>query len=145
MQLKTINNAAVFFDLLPLNWQESIKPYWVNIKKNATIYILEDNDEICAGGIIFSANIPEMEAYRDEANYWFSKNYLYIGYVWVPVEKRNKNYGTLWLKNLLLLDKKQHYWLTTEDKQLRYFYEKLNFTYLKTLNSNDVEEELFVY
>ncbi len=42
-----------FFDLLPLNWQESIKPYWVNIKKNATIYILEDNDEICAGGISF--------------------------------------------------------------------------------------------
>lgn len=145
MQLKAIKKATVFFDLLPVDWRESIEPYWKILKKNATIFVLEENNEICAGGIIFSTIIPEMEAYQNEAHYWFSKNHLYIGYVWVPVEKRSKSYGTLWLKNLIALDKGQHYWLTTEEKQLRYFYEKNGFTYLKTLSGDDVEEELFVY
>jgi hypothetical protein len=144
MQLNIIKNETVFFDILPLDWQESIKPFWENSKENATIYILEHDKELSAGGIVFSTIIPEMEAYKEEATNWFFKNYLYIGYVWVPIEKRNKNYGSLWLKNLLLRDQKQHYWLTTEDKQLRYFYEKAGFTYLKTINYSDVEEELFV-
>jgi hypothetical protein len=144
MQLKTVKEARVFFDMLPIDWQESLGPHWKNLKKNATIYSLEHNREICAGGIIFSTVLPEMQGYINEANHWFSKNYLYIGYVWVPPGKRNKNYGSLWLKNIQSLDKKQLYWLTTEDKQLRHFYEKAGFTYLRTLNCNNVEEDLFV-
>lgn len=145
MELKSIKNETVFFDILPLDWQEIIVPHWENFKKNAKIYILEDNNEICAGGIIFSSNLPEMEDYSDEAHYWYSKKYLYIGYVWVPIPKRNKNYGTLWFKNLIALDKDQHYWLTIEDNGLRYFYEKIGFTYVKTLQCKDVNEELLVY
>ena len=145
MQLRITTKATDFFNMLPVDWQESIVPHWKNLKKNATIYLLEDKDEICAGGIVFSTNIPEMEGYSDEADYWYFKNYLYIGYVWVPISKRNKNYGTLWFNNLIALDKNQHYWLTIEDKKLRYFYEKIGFTYVKTLLCKDIKEELFVY
>ena len=145
MQLRINTASTDFFNMLPVDWQESIVPHWENLKENAKIYILEDDNEICAGGIIFSTHVPEMEEYSDEARYWYSKKHLYIGFVWVPLQKRNNNYGTLWFKNLFELDKKQHYWLTIEDKNLRYFYEKLGFTYVKTLHCKDVIEELLVY
>jgi GNAT superfamily N-acetyltransferase len=145
MRLKILKNESVFMDLLPLDWQKGIKSIWKKNREHTLIYVLEQDNEICAGGIVFSALTTEMKAYKEEANYWFLKNYLYIGYVWVPEDKRNKNYGSLWLKNLLLEDPKQHYWLTTEEKQLRYFYEKVGFTYVKTIRCQDEEEELFIY
>jgi GNAT superfamily N-acetyltransferase len=145
MILKILKNESIFIDLLPLEWQEGIQSIWKKNKEHALIYVLEQDNEICAGGIVFSALTPEMEVYKEEARYWFLKGYLYIGYVWVPENKRNKNYGSLLLKNLLLMDPKQHYWLTTEEQQLRYFYEKAGFTYVKTMRFQDLEEELFVY
>lgn len=144
MQLKVIKEEYIFFNLLPLEWQESIQPNWASLKECATIYVLEEENEIFAGGIVFSKITPEMDVYIEEAKYWFSKNYFYVGYVWVPLEKRNNNYGSLWLKSLLAENKMQHYWLTTEEKKLRYFYEKLGFKYIKTLNFNEISEELFV-
>jgi GNAT superfamily N-acetyltransferase len=144
MLLKTLNKESRFFEILPEDWQKSILPYWKSLKKNALIYVLEQNNEIYAGGIVFSTKTPEMDAYKEEADYWFSKNYLYIGYVWVPLEQRNKNYGSLWLKTLLSQHQNQHYWLTTEDKKLKYFYEKLGFKHQKTINYNSAEEDLFV-
>jgi hypothetical protein len=145
MELKILKNKKAFFDLLPLEWQESILPIWNTCEEQAQILTLEQDHEICAGGMVFHKPIPEMEAYREEADFWFFKNYRYIGYVWVPESKRNNNYGSLWLKELLLRDPNQAYWLTTEDKQLRYFYEKAGFTYVKYISCNGVEEELFVY
>jgi len=145
MELKILKNKTAFFDLLPLDWQESILPIWNTCQEQAQILTLEQDHEICAGGIVFYKSIPEMEVYREEADLWFFKNHLYIGYVWVPESKRNNNYGSLWLKELLLRDPNQAYWLTTEDKQLRYFYEKAGFTYVKSISCNGVEEELFVY
>jgi hypothetical protein len=145
MELKILKNKTAFFDLLPLEWQESILPIWNTCEEQAQILTLEQDHEICAGGIVFSASTPEMEVYKEEAHHWFLKGYLYIGYVWVPENKRNKNYGSLWLKNLLLRDPTQHYWLTTEEKKLRYFYEKAGFTYVKTMRSQNLEEELFIH
>lgn len=144
MTFKPLEQTTLFFDLLPSDWQESINPFWEQVKEAAIVYTLEDQNEILAGGIVFSQMTPEMEAYNDEAKYWFSKKYAYIGYVWVPLEKRNKNYGSLWLKHLLSLNDQQHYWLTTEDQKLRYFYEKTGFNYVKTLRYDGVEEDLFV-
>lgn len=45
---------------------------------------------------------------------------------------------------MLQLDVNQNYWLTTEDKSLKSFYEKSGFTFIKTLCFNGVEEELFI-
>jgi len=146
VMLKNItHNPGPFFDILPKDWQDSILPFWNVLKETSKVYVLDQDREICAGGIIFSTLIPEMEGYEAEANYWYSKDYLYIGYVWVPQYKRNKNFGSKWLNHILQLDNKQHYWLTTEDKALRYFYEKMGFSYVKTLCFNHVEEELFVF
>lgn len=79
MLLKNITkNPAQFFNILPKDWQESIIPHWNALKETSRVYILEHEMEICAGGIIFSSIIPEMEGYEEEAEYWFSKNYLYM-------------------------------------------------------------------
>lgn len=144
MTFQPLEKTALFFDLLPSEWQESINPFWEQVKETAIVYTLEDENDILAGGIVFSQMTPEMEAYKDEANYWFSQKYAYIGYVWVPLEKRNNNYGSLWLKHLLSLDEQQQFWLTTEDQKLRYFYEKTGFSYVKTLRYDGVQEDLFV-
>ncbi|PNQ73082.1 hypothetical protein C1T31_08820 [Hanstruepera neustonica] len=141
---KRLTDAKRFFELLPLDWQDNILPQWPQIQERSTIYVLASEEDILAGGIVFSEIIPEMEAYKTEAQYWFSQHYAYIGYVWVPLEKRHNNYGTLWLKNLLALDTQQGYWLTTEEPQLQYFYEKAGFQWVKTLRYDGVEENLFV-
>ncbi len=143
--LKNItNNPTLFFEILPEDWQESIIPHWSILKDSTQVFVLEEHQEICAGGIIFSSVFHEMDGYKEEAKHWFSKDYLYLGYIWVPLEKRNNNYGSTWMNNLLHLDRQQKYWLTTEDKSLKYFYKKIGFSYIKTLRFNGVEEELFV-
>lgn len=144
LQFKKLENEEVFLNMLPQDWKESIEPFWESYRQQAQIYVLENNHDICAGGIVFSSLIAEMDGYKDEARSWFLKNYLYIGYVWVPENFRNKSYGSLWLHNLISQDSSQHYWLATEEKKLRYFYEKAGFTYVKTIAYNDVEEELFI-
>ncbi len=137
-------NPSVFISLLPSDWEESLALIGKEQTANSKFYILKIDDEICAGGIIFSETLTEMGAYKNEANYWFSKGYLYIGYVWVPLEKRNKNYGSIWLSELLALDTTKSYWLTIEDHSLRYFYEKSGFVYKKSLLLPNGEEQLFV-
>lgn len=145
MQFRVRKETDLFFDLLPKEWQESIQSSIHDFKDNATLYVLEENNTLLAGGIVFSKQLQEMDAYKDEAHEWFSKHHLYIGYVWVPVEKRNHSYGSLWFEHLFQKDVTQHYWLTTEETSLRYFYEKIGFTFLKTLRNGDIQEELFVY
>lgn len=139
------NNPFPFFSLLPKDWTDGLVPNWNLLKNNATVFVLENDTEICAGGIIFSKITPEMDSCKEDALYYFSKNYLYVGYVWVPENKRNRNYGFNWFKELFKADKNKHYWLVTEDKMLRKFYEKIGFVYQKTINFNEEEEELFCY
>lgn len=145
MQLTALRTPDKFFTILPEDWKESLKPIWEEVTKKAQVYVLEDDKELLAGGIVFTTIIPEMETYDAEARYWFSKNYAYIGYVWVPLEKRHRQYGTKWLEKVLSLNPNQHYWLTTEEKQLRPFYEKSGFRYEKTIKNQYLEEDLFVY
>ena len=134
-----------FFEILPKDWQTSILLEWETVEKDSKVYVLEQNQEICAGGIIFSTTLLEMENYKEEALQWFSNNYLYIGYLWVPEKKRNKNFGSSWMNQILQINPQQHYWLTTDEKPLRLFYEKIGFSYLKTFYFNGLEEDLFIY
>ncbi|MEZ4857669.1 MAG: GNAT family N-acetyltransferase [Flavobacteriaceae bacterium] len=145
MQLNRLPRPNRFFKILPTDWKESLIPIWNDVKNEAQVYVLEENKELLAGGIVFKAMIPEMETYQTEAMHWFSKNYAYIGYVWVPIEKRHQQYGTRWLEKLFSLNPNQHYWLTTEEKQLRQFYEKSGFRYKKTIKNEYLEEDLFIY
>lgn len=134
-----------FFNLLPLDWQEAILPFWDKFKKSSEVYILEENDEIIAGGIVFSKCPPDLEFFKDEAREWFDKGYLYIGFIWVPENYRHQNFGSLWLKHLKMQDPNQKYWLTIEEENLRAFYEKNDFQYIKTLQNDSIKEQLFIY
>lgn len=138
-------NAKIFFDLLPKDWQDSIVPYWRNYSESAKVYVLKKDGEICAGGIVFNSLPPEMEHFRKEVNYWLKRYYLYIGFIWVPEDKRKQNYGFEWLFNLKRQNPAQKFWLTTEEKQLKSFYIKNGFRYEKTLFYNEIEEDLFLY
>ncbi len=142
--LKNISqNAGRFFEILPKDWQDSIVPYWKDLENSTQVYIIEEGDQIIVGGMVFSNLIPEMKEYTDEANCWFLNNYLYIGYLWVPENKRGKNLGSTWLQELRALNKNQKYWLTIEEHGLGGFYLKNNFKYIKTLELESTKEELF--
>src|SRR5690606_5525932 len=126
-------NPSQFISLLPSDWEEGLASIEVKKILKSKFYVLKIDDEICAGGVVFPEVLSEMDVYKDEASYLFSKGYLYVGYVWVPLEKRGKNYGTLWLNKLLEHDLKKRYWLTIEDAKLKCFYEQAGFEYVKTL------------
>ncbi|MFD1316237.1 GNAT family N-acetyltransferase [Namhaeicola litoreus] len=132
-----------FFEILPKDWQESIIPYWQELKEDAKIYIIEDDQEILVGGMVFSSMIPEMNKYAEEALSWYAKDYLYIGYLWVSEKNRGKNWGSRWLEELRTLDKNQKYWLTIEEEGLKGFYLKNNFKHIKRLEYDGLKEELF--
>ncbi len=134
-----------FFEILPTDWQEGIVPYWENYKNTTKIYVLEENNEILAGGLVFSECPPDMEYFKAGAQKWFENRYLYLGFLWVPQRFRNQNLGTLWLNALKELDKNQKFWLTIEEDNLRYFYEKNNFEYEKTIQNDSNKEQLLFF
>ncbi len=139
------DKANSFFEILPKDWQEGIVPFWENYKKTTKIYVLEDNKEILAGGLVFSECPPDMDFFKLEAQEWLEKGYLYLGFLWVPKKFRNKSLGTLWLNTLKKLDENQKYWLTIEEDNLRYFYEKNNFEYEKTIQNDSNTEQLLFF
>jgi GNAT superfamily N-acetyltransferase len=139
------DRANSFFEILPVDWQEGIVPYWENYKKTTTIYVLEENNQIRAGGLVFSECPPDMEFYKNEALEWFEKGYLYLGFLWVPQQFRNQNLGSLWLNSLKEQNENQKYWLTIEEDNLRYFYEKNNFIYCETIINELVKEDVLFF
>jgi diamine N-acetyltransferase len=128
-----------FFNILPNDWQESIVPFWDLYKDIAKVYVIEIQQKIYVGGIVFFEIPPDMENFKDEAIYWSNKEYYYIGYVWTAEDVRGQNYGSKWLAHLIENDPNQHFWLTTENTELRYFYEKNGFTFIKKLVNESIE------
>jgi len=137
--------ANSFLEILPVDWQEEIVPFWENYKKTTSIYVLEENNQILAGGLIFSECPPDMEFFKIEAQEFFEKGYFYLGFLWVPEHLRNHNLGTLWLNALKQLDPNQKYWLTIEEEKLRYFYEKNEFEYCQLVQNKLIKEQLLIY
>lgn len=135
-----------FFKILPIDWQESIIPYWIEYKRYAKIYVLEEEEEhIIAGGIVFSICPPDMTDFKEKAEDWFEKGYLYIGYLWVNPDQRNQNLGSELLSHLKKLDPYQKYWLTIEEERLKSFYEKNGFLMTETLKSGNNTEWVYSY
>src|SRR5690606_23632317 len=94
-------NPSQFISLLPSDWEEGLASIEVKKILKSKFYVLKIDDEVCTGGAVFPEVLCEMDAYKDEARYLFSKGYSYVGYFWVPLEKRGKADGTLWLSKLL--------------------------------------------
>lgn len=134
-----------FFDILPEDWQEDIKPIWNQYESSSHIYLWEDEGKIAGGGIVFSKTTPDMMYAREIAEKWFAKGYLYIGFLWVNPEKRGQHLGSLWLKKLYKNFPDQKYWLTIEDFGLEHFYERNGFRIEKELVNENKIEKLMVY
>lgn len=133
-----------FFDLLPTEWQQEIVPFWDDYEALAKIYSIEEAGAIIGGGIVFYACPPNFTYFEDEANYWFSKGYLYLGFIWIAEDKRSKNLGSFWLNQLKLAESHQKYFLLTEENRLHRFYVKNGFTRIKSLKNEDHFEWLYL-
>jgi GNAT superfamily N-acetyltransferase len=142
---KLPSNSMRFFDRLPKDWQADIIPFWDYYKDSAKVYILEEKNHVVGGGIVFSTCPPDIEYYRKDAQKWFDKDYLYLGFIWIAEDKRNKNLGSLWLEELKKTNPKQKYWLMIEAEHLHHFYQKNNFKLNKTVSHNDHTEWLYSY
>jgi GNAT superfamily N-acetyltransferase len=145
MIFKKTTDFERFFKILPSDWQEGIVPFWDDFKTTTICYIIAENDEIIAGGLIFSSCPPDMKYAEKEAIYWLKKGYLYLGFIYVVEEKRGQNLGSFWLENLKKTQLNQQYWLTIEDLNLDSFYTKNGFKKVKSLFNEGVEEVIYVF
>jgi len=140
-----ISDPERFFDLLPHDWQEEIVPHWAQYQESSTIYIIEEDNDIIGGGIIFSTCPPDVEYYQKEAQQWFDNGYLYLGFIWIAEEKRNKNLGSYWLDALKKLHPEQMYWLLIEEEHLHRFYQKNGFELKRTIEHGHQIEWLYIF
>lgn len=137
-------NAEAFFKMLPSDWKQSIVPYWPSYKDSSTIHIITFNNEIVAGGIVFSKLPPEASQLDKKHEYLFDKGYEYIGFLFVKPEMRKHHLGSEWLTYLKEKNKKQSFWLTIEEESLKYFYEKNGFAVVDESES-ELKEWVMVY
>ena len=139
------SNEHDFFDLLPQDWKDVISPSWHSYSENSSIFLLKDNEQIVAGGVVFSTCPPDMLYDQAEAGKWFDKGYLYIGFLWVPEKFRNHHYGSGWIRSLKNKFPSQKFWLTIEDEGLKGFYIKNGFRSVKALQNGPGTEWLMIY
>ncbi len=143
MPFTTLHNVSLFFQILPQDWQEAILPFWNEYKTSTRCYVLTDeNQNIIAGGLVFTQCPPDMVYAEEEANKWLNKGYEYLGFIYVIEERRKQNLGSIWLTQLKQMNPKQKYWLVIEEEKLDAFYVKNGFKYKKTLNLNDDNQEM---
>ncbi|MBK8807307.1 MAG: GNAT family N-acetyltransferase [Bacteroidales bacterium] len=134
-----------FFDILAQDWREDIESIWHKYAQSAKIYLLNDEKDTLGGGIVFSTVSPDMEYAKDEAQAWFDKGYLYLGFIWIAENRRSEGLGSIWLKKIYEQYPSTKFWLTIEDLDLIHFYKKNGFRFEKKLINNNNEEWLLVY
>jgi hypothetical protein len=138
-------NPEQFFNIMPEDWQALIVPYWESYKDAAKIYVLKENEEVVAGGLVFSRSLPDMSDFERSLQHLFKEGYLYIGFIWVPLHKRNRQLASQWLTLLKKQDPTQKYWLTIEEEWLKHFYEKNGFVLIDESNDATNKEWLFTW
>ena len=133
--------AHVFFEMLPSDWQDTIMPFWNDLKSTTQLFVLIENETLIAGGLVFSKCPPDLMYYEKEANKWFDKGYLYLGFIFVDEKQRNRSLGSLWLDNIKKQNPKTGFWLAIEDENLHKFYNKNGFEKVVTIKNLDLQEE----
>ena len=145
MTFKLCLNDEQFFKILPNDWNDYILSFWKDFKSSTECYVLIEDKQVIACGLVFSKCPPDMFYAINETNTWFEKGYLYLGFIFVLEEKRHQNLGSVWLNQLKAKFPNQKYWLTIEDLKLDRFYVKNDFKKVKSLFNQDQEEWLYVY
>lgn len=140
------NSANEFFKILPPDWQEIIIGNWQKYANTAQVLVLKQHNKIVAGGIVFLNSHPGETAIETAYYKKLYPQYKYLGFIWVPVEERNKNFASKWLSCLKEANRKQNYWLTIEEESLKYFYQKNGFKLIENENNSAFENEwILVY
>jgi diamine N-acetyltransferase len=142
--LDVTKTPDVFFSILPKDWQNDIVPFWRNYTNTAKIYVLKQHNKILVGGIVFSAVSPDTMAYKELAETYFNKDYLYLAFIYVDESQRGKKLGSAWLQEIFKTHPKQKFWLTIEDISLAHFYEKNGFELNEKISLPDWDEWAFV-
>lgn len=146
MELRNYTEQPIhFFNLLPRDWKELIMPFWNDLKLYANLYVLVENNIVLAGGMVFSKCPPDMMYYEHEANEWFKKGYLYLGYIFVDETQRHSHLGSLWLDKIKKEFPRRGFWLSIEDENLHKFYDKNGFRRVATIMNGDTEESIYVF
>jgi len=133
-----------FFDILPQDWRIEIEPYWSNYKNNSFVYGLVENDQVVAGGIVFTIVSPDTRGYFDVAQKWLDQGYRYIGFIYVDENRRNEGMGSLWLKKVKELNPNQKYWLAIDEYGLARFYMKHGFSVIQEVQNKEATEWILV-
>ena len=141
---KKPENQEAFFNILPSDWQDIIVPQWMDYKNTSDIFIVEFESKAVAGGIVFSKTPPNATTLEMNNNYLFEQNYLYLGFIFVKPEYRNKKLASFWLENIKKTYKNKSFWLTIEDFSLKSFYEKNGFKLIENYTTIDFNEWVMV-
>ncbi len=129
-----------FFKLLPASWTGQLLEVWEYYTLKSELFVLVSEGKIVAGGLVVKGLPEDMQHFLQEAMFWSSQGYLYIGYLWVVEEYRNHGLGSKWLQALLAYYPKKRFWLAVEEEGLQKFYLANGFRLVKELaNGNDVE------
>ena len=142
---KHTDNPLAFFKILPLDWIEALDLVWENAKSSSEIYVIKEDGNIIAGGILFKQYTQDMALFKKEAEELLAVHSYYIGYLWVNETHRGRDLGTLWLDSVKRSYPKAKLWLTIEEENLKKFYLKNNFQVVQEVEEDDVKEWLLVY
>ncbi len=138
------NTPKRFFEILPPDWRIEIEPFWPDYAPDSSIFGLADNDEIVAGGIIFSTVSPDMMHHSEAAQSWFDKGFRYIGFLFVKEDRRNEGLGSHWFREIKKQFPQQKFWLAIEDFGLSRFYGSLGFELVQELKTAEHSEWVLV-
>ena len=139
------SNQQQFFEILPVDWQDAIVPYWDDYKSTAKIFVFIEASKVVAGGILFYSMPPDLIWNKKNLQPWFDKGYAYIGFLFVAEDKRHQKLGSLWIESIKLLMPNQKFWLVIEEEGLGKFYEKHHFTKEQTIVNKNNTEWLYAY
>src|SRR5690606_26312422 len=81
MVFKETKQYDLFFNMLPLDWQEVLLHSSAVYEDSTVCYVVIDADEIVAGGLVLSKCPTDMLYDKEEADAWFEKGYLYLEFI----------------------------------------------------------------
>ena len=132
-----------FFNILPEDWSVEIAPVWHQYAPTGSrIFGMIENEEVVAGGIVFTTVSPDTKGYEAIAQRWFDAGYLYIAFLFVSPEARGRGLGSHWVTELRKHMQGQHFWLAIEDANLVKFYEPLGFVVKESVDNEGTQEWL---
>ncbi len=137
--LEVTNTPEVFFDILPLDWQESIVPFWPCYEKTSQIFVWKKDEVVAGGGILFSSIAPDTIDHQ-KAQAFFNSGQLYIGFLWIDEGFRGRDLGSKWIEEVRKSHPGRFFWLTIDDYRLASFYQKNGFLLVDEFVSGDITE-----